>query len=133
MDALFTSCVLLSRMEGREQKDAQGESLFERIKMQDRDKVLVLQYLFEAALDINKYVVPFGDANLSITGLTWTWKDSYEVPTAINGLMERYLINWAMSAWLRDKAVARADYYADLCAKLLNGIVSLIHRKKPTL
>ena len=125
MTELFDSCVLISRLEGREQKDAQGESLFERIKMQERDKALVLQYLFEAALEANKYVVPFGDADLSITGLSWTWKDSYLIPTAVEGLLERYLVNWAMAAWLRDKVVTRADYYADLCVKLLNGIVSI--------
>lgn len=133
MENLFSSCVLLSRTEGREQKDAQGESLYERIKMQDRDKVPVLQHLFEAALDVNKYLVPFAEPSLSIILLSWEWKDSYDVPDGVGSLIERYLINWAMAAWLSDKTQERSHYYTELCPKLLNGIISMIHRKKPTL
>ena len=131
IDALFTSCVLLSRFEGREQKDAEGKSLFERIVMQDRDKALVSQYLFEAALDINKYLVVFSSSDLDIEDLTWTWKDSYDVPNGVEGLIERYLINWALAAWLEDKAKERAEYYKGTCVRLVQGIVNMINRKKP--
>ena len=132
IDTLFEKVVALSKYVGREQKDEKGQSMFERLLVQDRDKPLIVQYMTEAATDLDKALHAFGTLGITATEIGWTWNsEEYDMPAIMDNLLELYLVDAAMSAWCQDKVAERAEYFGKVAAQLAVGIPKTIFRTKP--
>ncbi len=132
IDTLFEKVVALSKYVGREQKDEKGQSMFERLLVQDRDKPLIVQYMTEAATDLDKALHAFGTLGITTTEIGWTWNsEEYDMPSTMDNLLELYLVDAAMSAWCQDKVAERAEYFGEVAARLAAGIPKTIFRTKP--
>jgi hypothetical protein len=131
LSAVHTACVKLSKYVGREQRDGSGESLYEQILIQSRDYDLIDQYATEAAVELNKWLLPFCTLSVTSTALTWTWDPTYDIPMSFDNLIEKYIVNWAMGMWCGDKVAERAEYFKSEAERLGASLPPKIFRAKP--
>lgn len=138
-DDIYKACETLSSYVAREQTDGSGNSLYEHIHILQRDRDLLMQYAVEATVDLGKKLLPFGqfntqpDSQLGQGSINFVFDSSYDVPNGFRDLVERFIIDWTMSAWLLDKTEERATYYKAEAERLAEKIPTLIFRTKPTL
>ena len=141
ISSVVSEITTLSKYVGREQRDAKGDSMFETLLVQTRDETLIRQYIIEAAVELEKQLMPFGgkadgsaltiSADASNGTLTWTWDATYVMLGGMESLLKKYLVNWAMGAWCGDKVAERAEYFRGEAERLARDIPRHIFRKKP--
>lgn len=129
---LYAQVVQLSKYVGREQTDEKGDSMFPKLLVQERDEPLIVKYLTEAAVELDKLLRPFGTLNITATSIGWDWNNTqYDIPATIDSLVTMYLVDWVMGAWCKDKVAERSEYFMNIATKLGTGIPLTIFRKKP--
>lgn len=131
LSTIRAACVALSKYTGREQRNGSGESMYEQILIQDRDNDLIDQYATEAAVELNKWLLPFCTLSATSSALTWTWDQTYDIPMSFDNLIERYIVNWAMGMWMGDKVAERAEYFKAEAERLGASLPPKIFRSKP--
>ncbi len=145
-------CEMLSAFEGRNAVDANGESLYEMVKIVAQDKDLLMAYMGTSArlleesfapvvtestyVDVAVAEVKDADGNVTtpeqIPGFTMVLDRDEERWSAGKRDFERYLTealsSYAMWQWLMDKVPERANVYGELWQQMSAATTNALHR-----
>ena len=142
----FDKCVMMSAFEGRNAVDANGDSVYQTVKIVDQDADLLNAYFAEAARLLEETFAPV------VTESSYVDKESTDETTKVTSYpgfkmvldrdedrwaggkrdFKRYLTealsSYAMWQWLTDKLPERANVYGELWQQMSLATTNALHR-----
>lgn len=115
---IISRCEQLSSFEGRGKVDANGESRFLEIHINEIDKLLIMQYILQARGVLENGMQRMIDDVVEIKDQAFVWKvrsDSRWKPTeTFQRHIKEALVSYAMAEWLRGRLDDRVPFYESL-------------------
>lgn len=142
----FDKCVMMSAFEGRNAVDANGDSVYQTVKIVDQDADLLNAYFAEAARLLEETFAPvvtesayvdkeFTDETTKVTsypGFKMVLDRDEDRWAGGKRDFKRYLTealsSYAMWQWLTDKLPERANVYGELWQQMSLATTNALHR-----
>ncbi len=142
----FEKCAMMSAFESRNAVDANGESVYQTVKIVDQDTDLLYTYFAEAARLLEEAFAPV------VTASVYADKESTDATTNVttypgfkltldrdenrwvggkrdfNRYLTEALTSYALWRWLADKLPDRAGVYGELWQQMSAAAVNALHR-----
>lgn len=120
---------------GRNYRDADGNSLWDKVKIQERDEPMLLQFWDSAYGHLLKSLENFveGHTSTSLT-LADNRRMNKNVVSDLPAVVQAVLVNLITAEWMKLKAVEFAPLYADAAEKGLEDVLYKLRVKtEPTM
>lgn len=139
-DDILNKVKLLSEYEGRDARDANGVSIFDKVLVTEQDEDLVRPYITQGIDSLESALGSLlDDSSKSADGKTVILELKGNTPTAkkateITTTMEEVVTAHVMFNWFSERKPDRVEFYKLLIETMTNTAIRLVaQRKKPIL